>query len=159
MEDNFKPVGQLHRRLNPKVQDVVKTEIIKLLNAGLIYTISGSPWASPIHVVPKKGGMTVITNENNELVSTRIVTGWRICIDYRKLNDETRKDHFLLPFIDQMLEILSTNDYYCFLDGFSGYFQIPLTPQDQEKTTFTCPYETFAYRRMPFGMCNALATF
>nr|GEX95461.1 reverse transcriptase domain-containing protein [Tanacetum cinerariifolium] len=151
--------GQPHRRLNPKVQDVVKTEIIKLLNAGLIYTISVSPWASPIHVVPKKGGMTIITNENNELVSTRIVTGWRVCIDYRKLNDETRKNHFPLPFIDQMLEILSINDYYCFLDGFSGYFQIPLTPQDQEKTTFTCPYETFAYRRMPFGMCNALATF
>ncbi|GJX34231.1 reverse transcriptase domain-containing protein, partial [Tanacetum coccineum] len=80
-----------------------------------------------------------------------LVTGWRVCIDYRKLNDATRKDHFPLPFMDQMLERLAGNEYYCFLDGFSGYFQIPIDPLDQEKTTFTCPYGTFAYRRMPFG--------
>ncbi|GKB51520.1 putative nucleotidyltransferase, ribonuclease H [Tanacetum coccineum] len=147
------------KRLNPKVQDVVKTEILKLLDAGLIYAISDSPWVSPIHVVPKKGGTTVIANKDNELIPTRTVTGWRVCIDYRKLNDATRKDHFPLPFIDQMLERLSGNEYYCFLDGFSGYFQIPLAPEDQEKTTFTCPYGTFAYRRMPFGLCNAPATF
>ncbi|GKA24278.1 reverse transcriptase domain-containing protein [Tanacetum coccineum] len=84
---------------------------------------------------------------------------WRVCIDYRKLNDATRKDHFPLPFMDQMLERLAGNEYYCFLDGFSGYFQIPIDPQDQEKTTFTCPYGTFAYRRMPFGLCNAPGTF
>ncbi|GJT06251.1 reverse transcriptase domain-containing protein [Tanacetum coccineum] len=83
----------------------------------------------------------------------------RVCIDYRKLNDATRKDHFPLPFIDQMLERLSGNEYNCFLDGFLGYFQIPLAPEDQEKTTFTCPYGTFACRRMPFGLCNAPATF
>nr|GEW91268.1 hypothetical protein [Tanacetum cinerariifolium] len=77
-------------------------------------------------------------------------------IYYRKLNDATRKDHFSLPFIDQMLERLAGNEFYYFLDGFSGYFQIPIDPQDQEKTTFTCPYGTFAYRRMPFGLCNAL---
>ncbi|GJU24479.1 putative nucleotidyltransferase, ribonuclease H [Tanacetum coccineum] len=117
------------------------------------------PWVSPIHVVPKKGGTTVITNKDNELVLTRTVTGWRVCIDYRKLNDATRKDHFPLPFIDQMLERLSGNEYYCFLDGFSGYFQIPLALEDQEKTTFTCPYGTFAYRRMPFGLCNAPTIF
>ncbi|GKB25013.1 reverse transcriptase domain-containing protein [Tanacetum coccineum] len=81
--------------------------------------------------------------------------GRRVCIDYRKLNDATRKDHFPLPFMDQMLERLAGNEYYCFLDGFSGYFQIPIDPLDQEKTTFTCPYRTFAYRRMPFGLCNA----
>ncbi|GJS78922.1 reverse transcriptase domain-containing protein [Tanacetum coccineum] len=81
------------------------------------------------------------------------------CIDYRKLNDATRKDHFPLPFMDQMLERLARNEYYCFLDGFSGYFQIPIDPLDQEKTTFTCPYRTFAYRRMPFGLCNAPGTF
>ncbi|GJT71525.1 putative nucleotidyltransferase, ribonuclease H [Tanacetum coccineum] len=103
--------------------------------------------------------MTVITNEKNELVLTRPITGWRVCIDYRKLNDATWKDHFPLPFIDQMLERLPGNEYYCFLDGFSGYFQIPIAPEDQEKTTFTCPYGTFAYRRMPFGLCNAPATF
>nr|GFB50240.1 reverse transcriptase domain-containing protein [Tanacetum cinerariifolium] len=112
-----------------------------------------------MHCVPKKGGMTVVANENNELIPTRLVTGWRVCIDYRKLNDATRKDHFSLPFMDQMLERLAGNKFYCFLDGFSGYFQIPIDPQDQEKTTFTCPYGTFAYRRMPFSLCNAPGTF
>ncbi|GJU11516.1 reverse transcriptase domain-containing protein [Tanacetum coccineum] len=129
------------------------------VNAGLIYPISDSPWVSPVHCVPKKGGMTVITNDENELIPTRLVTGWRVCIDYRKLNEATRKDHFPLPFMDQMLERLAGNQYYCFLDGFSGYFQIPIDPKDQEKTTFTCPYGTFAYRRMPFGLCNAPGTF
>nr|GEU43762.1 putative ribonuclease H-like domain-containing protein [Tanacetum cinerariifolium] len=109
-------------------------------------------------VYPKKGGMTVVTNEDNELVPTRLVTGWRVCIDYRKLNDATRKYHFPLPFMDQMLERLAGNEYYCFLDGFSGYFQIPIHLQDQGKTTFTCPYRTFTYRRMPFGLCNAPGT-
>nr|GEW82442.1 reverse transcriptase domain-containing protein [Tanacetum cinerariifolium] len=103
--------------------------------------------------------MTVVANKNNELTPTRLVTGWRVCIDYRKLNDATRKDHFPLPFVDQMLERLARNEFYCFLDVFSGYFQIPIDPQDQEKTTFTCPYGTFAYRRMPFGLCNAPGTF
>nr|GEV09733.1 reverse transcriptase [Tanacetum cinerariifolium] len=134
-------------------------EVIKLLDAGMIYPISDSPWVSPIHYVPKKGGMTVVANENNELIPTRLVTGWRVCIDYRKLNDATKKDHFPLPFMDQMLERLVKNEFYCFLYGFSGYFQILIDPQDQEKTTFTCPYGTFAYRRMPFGLCNAPDTF
>ncbi|GJR50421.1 reverse transcriptase domain-containing protein [Tanacetum coccineum] len=128
---------------------------------GLAYAITtrNSPWVSPIHVVPKKGRTIVITNKDNELVPTPTVTGWRVCIDYRKLNNATRKDHFLLPFIDQLLERLSGNEYNCFLDGFSGYFQIPLAPEDQEKTTFTCLYGTFAYRRMPFRLSNAPATF
>ncbi|GJU23074.1 reverse transcriptase domain-containing protein [Tanacetum coccineum] len=160
MEDDFKPAVQHQRRVNPKIHEVIKEEVIKLLDAGLIYPISDSPWVSPVHVVPKGGGgMTVVTNENNELIPTRLVTGWRVCIDYRKLNDATRKDHFPLPFMDQMLERLAGNEYYCFLDGFSGYFQIPIDPQDQEKTTFTCPYGTFAYRRMPFGLCNAPGMF
>ncbi|GKD19014.1 reverse transcriptase domain-containing protein [Tanacetum coccineum] len=106
-----------------------------------------------------KGGFTIVENDENELILTRLVTGWRVSIDYRKLNDATRKDHFPLPFMDQMLERLAGNEYYCFLDGFSGYFQIPIDPHDQEKTTFTCPYGTFAYRRMPFGLCNASGTF
>ncbi|GKA23524.1 reverse transcriptase domain-containing protein, partial [Tanacetum coccineum] len=88
-----------------------------------------------------------------------LVTGWRVCIDYRKLNDATRKDHFPLPFMDQMLERLARNEFYCLLDRFLGYFQIPIDPLDQEKTTFTCLYGTFAYRRMPFGLCNALGMF
>nr|GEW91692.1 reverse transcriptase domain-containing protein [Tanacetum cinerariifolium] len=98
-------------------------------------------------------------NEENKLILTRLVTGWRVCIDYQKLNEATRKDHFPLPFMDQMLERLAGNEFYCFLDGFSGYFQISINPPDQEKTTFTCPYRTFAYRRMPFGLCNASGTF
>ncbi|GJV08669.1 reverse transcriptase domain-containing protein [Tanacetum coccineum] len=82
-----------------------------------------------------------------------------MCIDYRKLNNATWKDHFPLPFIDHTLEWLAGHEYYCFLDGFSGYFQIPITPEDQEKTTFTYPYGTFAYKRMPFGLCNAPTNF
>ncbi|GJY49287.1 DNA-directed DNA polymerase [Tanacetum coccineum] len=159
MEDDFKPAVQHQRRINLKIHEVIKKEVIKLLDAGLIYPIFDSPWMSLVHCVPKKGGMTIVENKDNELIPTRLVTGWRICIDYRKLNDATRKDHFPLPFMDQRLERLAGNEYYCFLDGFFGYFQIPIDPQDQEKTTFTCPYGTFAYRRMPFGLCNAPGTF
>nr|GEX11407.1 reverse transcriptase domain-containing protein [Tanacetum cinerariifolium] len=140
-----------------KLSDIQEVE--KLIDAGLIYPISDSPWVSPVHCVPKKGGFTVVDNEENELIPTLLVTGWRVCSDYRKLNEATRKDHFRLSFVDQMLERLAGNEYYCFFDGFSGYFQIPIDPRDQEKTTFTCPYGTFAYRRMPFGLCNAPGTF
>nr|GFA03078.1 reverse transcriptase domain-containing protein [Tanacetum cinerariifolium] len=121
--------------------------------------ISNTPWVSPVHCVPKKGGFTVVENEENELIPTRLVTEWRVCIDYRKLNEATRKDHFPLLFMDQMLERLTRNEYYCFLDGFSGYFQIPINLKDQEKTTFMFPYGMFAYHRMPFGLCNAPGTF
>ena len=121
MEDDHKPGVQPQRRLNPAMKEVVQKEVVKLLDAGLIYPISDSSWVSPVHVVPKKGGTTVIKNEKNELIPTRTVTGWRVCIDYRRLNMATRKDHFLLPFIDQMLERLARHDYYCFLDGYSGY--------------------------------------
>uniref|UniRef100_A0A1S4A6X6 RNA-directed DNA polymerase homolog n=1 Tax=Nicotiana tabacum TaxID=4097 RepID=A0A1S4A6X6_TOBAC len=103
--------------------------------------------------------MTVVTNDNNELIPTRTVTGWRVCMDYRKLNKVTRKNHFPLPFLDQMLDRLAGRLFYCFLDGYSGYNQILISPEDQEKTTFTCPYGTFAFSRMPFGLCNAPATF
>ncbi|GJQ95923.1 putative nucleotidyltransferase, ribonuclease H [Tanacetum coccineum] len=144
--------------LTPNIKEVVKKEVIKLLDAGLIYPISDSPWVS-VQVVPNKGGMTVVKNEKDELSLQRTVTDWRVCIDYRKLNNATRKDHFPLPFIDQMLERLAGHEYYYFLDGFSRYFQIPIAPEVQEKTTFTCPYGTFAYKRMPFGLCNAPATF
>nr|GEW45922.1 reverse transcriptase domain-containing protein [Tanacetum cinerariifolium] len=156
IEEDYKPVVQSQRRVNHKIHDVIKKEVFKLLDASMIYPISDSPWVSPIYCVPKKGGMTVVANENNDLIPTRLVTGWRVFIDYRKLNDATRKDHFSVPFMDQMLERLAGNEFYCFLDGFSRYFQIPIDPQDQEKTTFICPYGTFAYRRMPIGLCNAL---
>nr|GEV18504.1 DNA-directed DNA polymerase [Tanacetum cinerariifolium] len=122
MEEDYKLAVQSQRRVNPKIHDVIKKEVIKLLDASMIYSISDSPWVSPLHCMSKKGGMTVVANENNELIPTR-------------------------------------NEFYCFLDGFLWYFQIPIDPQDQEKTTFTCPYGTFAYRRMPFGLCNAPGTF
>nr|GEZ80399.1 reverse transcriptase domain-containing protein [Tanacetum cinerariifolium] len=128
LEEDHKLSVQSQRHVNPKIYDVIKKEVIKLLDAGMIYLISDSPWVSPIHCVPKKGGMTVVANENNELIPTRLVTGWRVCIDYRKLNDANRKDHFPLPFMDQMLERLAGNEFYCFLNGFSGYFQIPIDP-------------------------------
>ena len=112
------------------------------MNAGFIYAISYNPWVSPVHVVPKNGGFIVIRNEKNELILTRNVIGWRVCIDYRKLNTATRKDHYPLPLIDKMLDRLAGHPHYCFLDGYSGYNQITIASEDQEKTTFTCPYGT-----------------
>ncbi|CAN6687770.1 unnamed protein product [Malus baccata var. baccata] len=159
LEEGSKTSREAQRRLNPPMIEVVKKEVIKLLDCGVIYPISDSKWVSPVQCVPKKSGVTVVANAENELVPQRIQTGWRVCIDYRKLNAATRKDHFPLPFIDQMLERLASYAFYCFLDGYSGYNQIVITPEDQEKTTFTCPFGTFAYRRMPFGLCNAPATF
>jgi hypothetical protein len=100
-----------------------------------------------------------VPNENNELIPQRVVVGYRMCIDFRKVNKVTKKDHYPLAFIDQMLERLSKKTHFCFLDGYSGFSQIAVKKQDLEKTTFTCPYGTYAYRRMPFGLCNALATF
>ncbi|RVW58836.1 Retrovirus-related Pol polyprotein from transposon 17.6 [Vitis vinifera] len=123
-EEEAKLIRQPQRRLNPHLQEVVRTE-----------------------------------NEKGEEIATRLTSGWRVCIDYRKLNSVTRKDHFPLPFIDQVLERVSGHPFYCFLDGYSGYFQIKIDVEDQEKTTFTCPFGTYAYRRMPFGLCNAPATF
>ncbi|CAM8890443.1 unnamed protein product [Rhodiola kirilowii] len=139
--------------------EVVQKEVQKLLDANLIYPISDSQWVSPVHVVPKKTGITVELNARGELVTKRIQNGWRVCIDYRKLNAVTRKDHFPLPFIDQMLDRLAGKPYFCFLDGFSGYNQIPIVAKDQEKTTFTCPFSTFVFRRMSFDLCNAPGTF
>ncbi|RDX75976.1 Retrovirus-related Pol polyprotein from transposon 17.6, partial [Mucuna pruriens] len=134
MEEEVKPVRQQQRRLNPTILDIVKKEVSKLLAAGIIYPILDSQW-----VVPKKSGMTVMKNQ--------------------RLNQATCKDHFPLPFIDQVLEKLSGKSYYYFLDGFLVYMQIHIAPKDQHKTTFTCPFGTFAYTRMPFGLCNAPSTF
>ncbi|XP_073120292.1 uncharacterized protein [Henckelia pumila] len=159
LEDDAKPVREFQRKLNPIMKEVVMKEIIKLLDEGIIYPISDSKWVSPIHAVPKKTGITVVRNQNDELLPTRVQNGWRMVIDFRRLNLATRKDHFPLPFIDQTLERLAGKTYFCFLDGFSGYYQIVISQEDQEKTTFTCPFETFAYRRMPFGLCNAPGTF
>ena len=106
--------------------------------------------------MPKKSGVTTVHNEKGEEVPTRLTTGWRVCIDYRRLNEVTRKDYFPLPFMDQLLERISGHPFYCFLDGYSGYFQIEIAAKDQEKTTFTCPFGTYAYRRMPFGLVMPL---
>jgi hypothetical protein len=118
----------------------------------------GEP-CSNVQVVPKNGGMTIVKNDKNELISQRTVIGWQMCIDYRKLNKATKKDHFPLPFIDEILERLANHSFFCFLDRYSGYQQIPIHPDVQSKTTFICPYETYAYRRMSFGLCNAIASF
>jgi hypothetical protein len=108
--------------------------------------------------VPKKRGLTVVKNEKNELIPQRTVTGWRMCINYWKLNKATKKDHFPLSFIDEMLEMLANHSYFCYLDGYSGFMPIPIHPDDQHKTNFICPYGTFVCRRMPFGLCNAPAS-
>ena len=141
------------------MQEVVHTEVLKLLQVDIIYPISDSPWVSPTQEVPKKSGVTTVQNEKGEDLPTRLTTDWRVCIDYRRLNEVTRKDHFPLPFIDQLLERISRHPFYCFFDAYFGYFQIEIDIEDQEKTTFTCPFGTYAYRRMPFGLCNAPATF
>ena len=112
----------------------------------VIYPIFDSAWVSPVQAMPNKGGTIVIKTENNILLPSRIVTGWRIFIYYRKLNKATQKDHFPLPFLDQMLDRLAGHEYYYFLYGYSGYNQISIAPKDQENTTFTCPYGTFAFR-------------
>ncbi|XP_070042983.1 uncharacterized protein [Nicotiana tomentosiformis] len=159
LEEGHKPSREHQRRLNPNMKEVVKKEVIRWLDAGIIFPIYDSNWVSPVQCVPKKGGMTVVQNENNDLISTRTVMGWRICMDYRKLNIATRKDHLTLSFIDQMLDMLDGRSHFYFLDGYSGYNQISIAPEDREKTSFTYPYDIFAFRRMPFGLCNAPATF
>ncbi|RDY07780.1 Retrovirus-related Pol polyprotein from transposon gypsy, partial [Mucuna pruriens] len=120
------------KKVEPTILYVVKKEVTKLLVVGIIYLISDSQWVSPVQ---------------------------RVYIDYRRLNQETRKDHFPLPFIDQVLEKLARKSHYYFLDGFSGYMQIHIAPKDQHKTTFTCPFGTFAYTRKLFGLCNASSMF
>ncbi|CAL2229972.1 unnamed protein product [Prunus armeniaca] len=159
LEDNTMPKRDPQRRLNPNMKEEVRKEVMKLLDVGIIYPIFDNKWVSPVQVVPKKSGITVVKNEANELVPTWMTTGWRVCIYYRKLNTTTSQDHFPLPFIDQMLERLAGHSDYCFLDGYSGCNQIAIALEDQKKTTFTCPFGTFAYSWMPFGFCNHLATF
>jgi hypothetical protein len=128
------------------MREVVKKEVLKLLHAWIIYLVPHSEWVSPVQVMTKKGGMTVVRNEKNELIPQQTITGWRMCIDYQKLNKATKKDHFPLPFTDEMLERLANHSFFCFLYGYSRYHQIPIHPDDQSKTTFTCPYKTYAYR-------------
>ena len=115
------PSREPQRRLNNAMREVVKKEVLKLLHVRIIYPMPYSEWVSPVQVVPKKGGMTVVKNKKNELIPQRTITGWRICIDYRKLNKATKKDHFPLPFIDEMLERLANHSFFYFLDVYLGY--------------------------------------
>ena len=130
LEDGSKSSIEHQRKLNPNLKEVGKTEILKLLDAGVIYLISDSNWVSPMHVLPKKGGITVVKNDKDELIPMRTVTDHRMCIDYRKLKAAPRKDNFPLPFIVQMLEWLAHHQYYCFLNGYFRFFQIPIHPDD-----------------------------
>ena len=100
----------------------------------------------------------LVKNKDDEFIPTRISSGWRMCVDYRKLNLSTRKDYFPLPFMDQMLECLAGKSLYWFLNVYNGYNQIVINLEDQEKTMFTCPFDTYSYRRMLFSLCNALAS-
>ena len=130
LEDGSRPVRQPQWELNPKILDVVKKEVMKLLVVGIIYPILDSTWVSPIQVVPKKLGITVIRNQDNELIPTRVANSWRVCIDYKRLNQTNHKDHFPFPFIGQVLERLAGKSHYCFLDGFLGYMQIHIALED-----------------------------
>ena len=110
------------------MQEVVRAKFLQLLQGGIIYPIFDSTWVSLTQVVPKKSRVTTVHNEKGEeMPTTRLTTGWRVCIDYRRLNEVTRKDHFPLPFMNQLLEIIYGHPFYCFLDGYSGYFQIEIT--------------------------------
>ena len=146
MDPDHKLSREHQRWLNDAMREVVKKEVLKLLHVGIIYPVPDSEWVSLVQVDPKKGSMTIDQNERNELIPQRIVTGWWMCIDYRMLNKATPKDHFPLPFIDEMLEQLEKLSFFCYLDGYFGYHQIPIHLDDQSKTTFTCPYGTFIYR-------------
>ena len=140
------PVRQRQYRLNPKYSLMVKEEIDRLLEAGFIYPVNNSEWVSPIMVVPKKVGADG---------KVKI----RVCQDFRKLNAATKKDYFPLPFTDIILDKVAGHECYSFLDGFSGYNQVFIRWCDQLKTTFTTEWGTFAFNRMPFGLCNAPGTF
>ena len=118
LQDGHKLSVEAQRTLNPTMKEVVRKEVLKWLDAGVVYPISDSSWVGPVQVVLKKRGTTVIRTENNALLPSQPVTGWRICIDYRKLNKATRKDHFPLLFLNQILDRLAAHEYYYFLDGY-----------------------------------------
>ena len=159
MEEGAEPVAEFNRRLSPEMKEVVRKEIVCLLDVDIIYPVKESEWVCPVHCVPKKGSCTVVPNENNELIPTRTIVGHRMCIDFRKLNKETRKYHYPLPFIDQTLDRLANHTHFCYLDGYSDFSQIVVHPADQVKTTLISTFGLHAYQRMTFHLCNAPATF
>ncbi|MCO5574642.1 hypothetical protein L7F22_028431 [Adiantum nelumboides] len=141
LKDGAKPVVQQLQRLGVIQQDALLSEVRKLLSASFIYPIEDSEWVSPVVVTPKKNGK------------------WRVCVDYKPLNAATKRDHFPLPFKDEILNEVAGYERYTMCDGYSGYFQIRIAEEDQKKTTFVTPWGCFAYRVMPFGLINAPATF
>jgi len=147
LEEDAKPVRQSQRRLNPQLMEVVKKEVTKLLQVGIIYPFLDNTWVSPVHVVPKKFGITVVKNEKDELIPTRIQNNWRVYIDYRR--QVTMKDYFPLSFMDQMLDRLVGKFHYCFLNGFSRYFQICITQRINIR-----PLLLVLSVHMPIGKCH-----
>ena len=139
LEEDAKPVVDYQCRLHPKMKEVVRKEVIKLIEDGIIYTIADSKWVSHVHCVPKKGGITVVPNDENELVAQRTVTGYRMCIDFRKLNKTTHNDHYPLPFIDQMLERLSNHSHFCYLDGYSFFLKFLCTKMIKKRLLLLVP--------------------
>nr|GEV43474.1 hypothetical protein [Tanacetum cinerariifolium] len=136
LEDDFSPKVQSQRRVNPKIHDIIKKEVEKLLDAGLIYHISDSPWVSPVHCVPKKGGMTVIKNDENELLPTRLVTGWRVCIDYTKLNEATVKIIFHYPLWTRCWKDSQEMNITVFSMAFPATFRFPSTRRPRKDNVY-----------------------
>ena len=141
LDSTITPSRELHRRLNNAMREVVKKEVLKLLDTGIIYPVPHSEWVSPVQVVPKKGRMTVVPNDKNELIAQHLPSGWRICIDYRKLNKATKKDYFLLPFIDEMLEQLETILSFVSLMGIPIITKSPSIPMIKTRPLSHAPME------------------
>ncbi|MCO5563706.1 hypothetical protein L7F22_017353 [Adiantum nelumboides] len=127
--------------MNPNYAKKVKEEIDNLLKAEFITEVESSDWLFPIMVVPKKNGKL------------------RVYVDYRKLNAQTIKDPVPLPYTDMMLDEIAGHEMYSFMDGYSGYNQLKIAPEDREKTTFIIEWGAFMYLVMSFGLCNAPTTF
>ena len=141
MYPDVKPVRQRLRQVHPKKATAIKAEVEKLLHAGFIYTVPLTDWVSNIVPMMKKQGTI------------------RVCVNYRDVNQACPKDNYPTPFIDQIIDECAGCEIFSFMDGFSGYNQINIHPQDQSKTAFICPWGTFAYQKLPFGLKNSGATF
>ncbi|MCO5592793.1 hypothetical protein L7F22_046796 [Adiantum nelumboides] len=139
--EGAKPVRQKLRRMGKEQMNALKEEVDKLLNAGFIVPVDNAEWVSPVVVTPKKDGR------------------WRVCIDYKPLNAVTKKDSYPLPFIDQLLDAVTGFERYSVCDGYSGYFQLILAPEDRKKTTFITPWGSFCFCCLPFGLTNGPRAF
>ena len=125
------------------MKEVVRKEILKLLEAGIIYSVADSQWISPVHCVPKKGGITVVPNDKDEFIPQRIITEYRMVIDFRKLNKATKKDHYPLPFIDQMLERLSKHTHFLLSRWLFWFLSNTCVSQRSIKDYFYMPFWYF----------------